>query len=135
LADLEELLPYIDYILPNRDEIALLTGKNDPFANAKLLIEAGVGCAVIKCGKDGCLIRTKDECYKIPAYPVENALDSTGAGDCFAAGFLWGLRNGLSLEECGYFACATASCAVEHMGATDGVQSIGEPMKRYREMK
>jgi sugar/nucleoside kinase (ribokinase family) len=135
LADLEELLPYIDYILPNRDEIALLTGESDPHVNAERLIEAGVGCAVIKCGKEGCLIRTKDECYEIPAYPVENAIDSTGAGDCFAAGFLWGLSKGLSLKECGYFACATASCAVEHMGATDGVQSIEEPIRRYREMK
>jgi sugar/nucleoside kinase (ribokinase family) len=134
LEDVKELLPYIDYILPNADEIALLTGEKDPHTNAKLLIEAGVGCAVIKCGSRGCIVQTKDVCYEIPAYPVKNAIDSTGAGDCFAAGFLWGLHQGLPLEQCGYFACAAASCTVEHMGATDGIASLDEPMKRYRKI-
>ena len=89
LEDLSGLLPYIDYILPNEDEISLLTGEKDPYINARLLIESGVSCAVIKCGSKGCLIRTRDEMYHIPAYPVKNCIDTTGAGDSFVAGFLW----------------------------------------------
>ena len=130
--DLKELLPYIDYILPNQEEIFLLTGEKNPAENAQLLVDAGVSCAVVKCGSEGCVIRTKDELYQIPAYLVEEPVDSTGAGDCFAAGFLWGLSEKLSLEDCGRFACAVASCAVEKLGATDGVESIEEPMKRYQ---
>ena len=135
LEDLYGLLPYIDYILPNEEEIALLTGEDDPGKNAEILIEAGVSCAVIKCGTKGCLIRTKDELYRIPAYEVEHCVDTTGAGDCFAAGFLWALSEGYSLPQCGQFACAAASCAVERVGATDGVVSLEEPMRRRKNLE
>lgn len=135
LKDLAELLPYVDYILPNEDEIALLTGEKDPYINAKLLIDAGVSCAVIKCGSKGCIIGTGKEIYHIPAYPVKNCIDTTGAGDSFAAGFLWALSEGMPLQECGRFACAAASCAVECVGSTEGVISAQEPLKRYREMQ
>ncbi len=130
LEDLKGLLSYIDYIMPNESEIALLTGVDDPYENAGLLVEAGASCAVIKCGSRGCLIRTSKECIEIPAYPVERVVDTTGAGDCFVAGFLWGLSQGLSLEECGRLACATASCTVEHMGATEGIRSVEEVRQR-----
>lgn len=129
--DLKGLFPYIDYILPNQEEISLLTGEKNPIVNAGLLVNAGVSCAVVKCGGRGCVIRTGDNMYQIPAYLVEEPVDSTGAGDCFAAGFLWGLSEKFSLKECGQFACAVASCAVEELGATDGVVSVDEPMKRF----
>ena len=135
LDDLKELLPYVDYILPNEDEIALLTGVHDPAANAELLVEAGVSCAVIKCGSKGCLIRSEKEMYRIPSYLVENCIDTTGAGDSFAAGFLWALSEGMPLMECGCFACAVASCTVECIGATEGVVSLETPLKRCREIK
>lgn len=132
LKDVRGLLPYVDYFFPNREEIARLTGEKDAEKNAQILIEEGVSCAVVKCGGEGCLIRTKTEQFKIPAYPVQTVVDTTGAGDCFAAGFLWGLLEGFSLEECGRFACATASCTVEQLGATTAIRSIEEPMRRYR---
>lgn len=132
LKDIAELLPYVDYILPNEEEIALLTGEKDPEVNAGLLIEAGVSCAIIKCGSRGCVIKTREEVYHIPAYPVKNCIDTTGAGDSFTAGFLWALSEGLSLIDCGCFACAVASCAVECVGSTDGVVSIEIPLDRYR---
>ncbi len=130
--DLKGFLPFIDYIFPNEAEIALLTGGSDPYRNAELLNEAGVYCAVIKRGSRGCLIRTKEELYEIPAFPVSACVDTTGAGDAFAAGFLWALSEGMPLKECGRFACAAASCAVEHTGATDGIRSLEKPMERYR---
>ena len=135
LEDLAHLLPYVDYILPNEDEIALLTGVKDPYINAGLLIESGVSCAVIKCGSKGCIIRTRDEIYHIPAYPVKKCVDTTGAGDSFAAGFLWALSEGMPLIDCGYFACAAASCTVECVGSTDGVVSIETPLSRCKQIK
>lgn len=134
LNDIKKLLPYIDYILPNEEEIALLTGERDPYVNAKHLVDAGVLCAVIKCGKKGCIIKTKNEFYEIPAYLVEQPVDTTGAGDCFAAGFLWALAEKMSLEACGRFACAVASCAVESVGATDGIHRMEEALKRYHKL-
>lgn len=130
LEDLQGLLPYVDYIVPNEAEAALLTGIEDSYENARLLIEAGVKCAVIKRGSRGCLIRTKEEYLEIPAYPAERVIDTTGAGDCFTAGFLWGLSQGFSLEKCGRLACATASYAVEAMGATEGVPTAEEVKQR-----
>ncbi|MBQ7525363.1 MAG: carbohydrate kinase family protein, partial [Abditibacteriota bacterium] len=91
LSDLAPALKYIDYILPNESEVALLTGIDDPYENARLLTEAGVGCAVIKRGKEGCLIRKDGEYIELPAFPGVKALDSTGAGDTFAAGFIYAL--------------------------------------------
>lgn len=132
LDDIRCLLPYIDYILPNEDEIALLTGIRDSRKNAELLVEAGVGCAVVKCGAKGCIIATKEAVLEIPAYPIKKLVDTTGAGDCFAAGFLWGLSEGYSLADCGKMACAVASCSVEQVGATEGVVSLEECLKRFQ---
>lgn len=135
LSDLKKILPYIDYIFPNYEEISLLTGETNPLTNAKVLVDAGVKCAVVKCGKNGCIIHTKEDTYEIPAYPVEKVVDTTGAGDSFAAGFLYGLSEGFSLFDCGRFACATASCTIESMGATDGMKSVEEPMKRFHSVQ
>ena len=135
LKDLEKILPYVDYIFPNHEEIALITGETDPYVNAKLLVEAGVSCAVVKNGENGCIIQTKEKTYKIPAYKESKVIDTTGAGDCFAAGFLYGLSSGYTLEDCGYFACATASCAIEKVGATEGVVSVEESTRRMNKVK
>lgn len=134
LDDLKKILPYIDYIFPNSDEITLLTGETDPLKNAELLVDAGVSCAVVKCGANGCLIHTKQETYEVTAYSNVKVLDTTGAGDCFAAGFLYALSERKSLPECGRFACATASCTIECVGATDGIKSVDEPLRRFLEM-
>lgn len=134
LHDLRRLLPYMDYFFPNHQEIARLTGESDPVKNAELLVQAGVSCAVIKCGSRGCLMGTKDALLEVPAYPVERVADTTGAGDSFAAGFLWGLSEGFSLQDCGRLACATASCTVEQFGANSAVTSAGEPLRRYQSL-
>lgn len=134
LKDLEKLLGYVDFFLPNEGEIAMLTGEGDTRRNAQYLVDAGVGCAVIKCGKKGCIIKTKDKCTEIPAFPAAKVVDSTGAGDSFAAGFLYGLSRGFSVEQCGIFGNAVASCTVEALGATDGVRSVEEPLERYKRL-
>lgn len=134
IEDLKKILCYVDYIFPNQEEIALLTGETDPYMNARLLVESGVSCAVVKCGKKGCIVQTKDVLYEIPAYSVEKVVDTTGAGDCFAAGFIYALSEGMSLPECGRFACAVASCAIEHVGATDGIKSIDESWRRFQSL-
>ncbi|MCD8083080.1 MAG: carbohydrate kinase family protein [Clostridiales bacterium] len=135
LEDLAGLLPLVDYILPNEAEAALLTGEKDPYENARRFVDAGVGCAVIKTGSQGCLIHTKQQTLRIPAFPVRECVDTTGAGDSFAAGFLWGLSEGFSLADCGRLACASASCSVERMGATEGIRSPEQVLERFREMK
>ena len=135
LEDLRGILPMIDYIFPNEAEAELLTGEADARKNARLFTEAGVGCAVIKRGARGCVIATRDELLELPAYPVSRAVDTTGAGDAFAAGFVYGLSRKMPLTDCGLFACAAASCIVETAGANQGIRSAEEPMARYTELK
>ena len=133
IEDLAELLSYIDYIFPNEAEIALLTGETDPYRNAEILLEMGVKTAVIKCGEKGCILGDETGIYMIPAVPVQKCVDTTGAGDTFVSGFLWGLSEGWEPLECAKFACAAASCAVEIVGATGGVRYLEEIRKRYEE--
>ena len=131
LQDIKDLLPYIDFFFPNEEEIALLTGEKDPYKNAELLYEAGVSCVAIKRGKLGCLLRYEEGTFHIPACRVEHCLDTTGAGDGFAAGFLWGISEGLPPAECARFACAAASCSVEKVGAVCGITSLQQVRQRY----
>ena len=132
LRDLAHVLPWIDYFFPNETEAALLTGKNDVYENARMLVDAGVRCVVIKRGALGCLVRTAGACMEIPAFPVSRVVDTTGARDTFAAGFLHALLCGYSLRDCALFASAAASCAVECLGANDGIRSPEIPLERFR---
>ena len=132
LKDLSGFLPYIDYFFPNLSEIRALTGLSDPYDNARALLDAGVGCALIKTGALGAIVADKNGIRRIPAYPVPRCVDSTGAGDTFAAGFLCGLSNGLSPDDCACFGNACASVTVETLGATDGVRDKELILSRFR---
>ena len=135
LEDLRNILPMIDYIFPNEAEAELLTGEADARKSARMFTEAGAGCAVVKRGMRGCVIVREGEILELPAYPVARAVDTTGAGDAFAAGFVYALSRGMPLADCGLFACAAASCIVETAGANGGIRSAEEPMARYAELK
>ncbi|MBQ6297692.1 MAG: carbohydrate kinase family protein [Selenomonadaceae bacterium] len=131
LRDMVGMLSNADYFFPNEDELATLAGEADIYKNIATLINYGLKCAVVKRGGKGCIIATKETQIEIPAYHVEKVVDTTGAGDCFAAGFLYALSEGWQLEECGKFACAVASCSVEEVGAVAGVTSLEKVMQRY----
>lgn len=130
--DLAELLPCVDYFLPNVEELSTLTNCHDVHENIAALLDRGLNCAVVKVGEKGCIIARRDELIEIPAYPVKKIIDTTGAGDCFAAGFLWALSEGRQLAECGRFACAVASLSVEQVGAVTGVKNLSAALERYK---
>ena len=129
--DLKVLFPYMDIFVPNDEEIFLLTGEKDPYKNVQMLVDAGVKTAVVKIGKDGCLIGTKDGIVHVPAVAGVKCVDTTGAGDSFAAGLIAGLAEGRSIVDCARLGCAAASCSIEQVGATDGVRSLEQVMERY----
>lgn len=130
LKDLATILSCADYFFPNEAELATLTGEADIQKNISALLDCGLKCAVVKRGGKGCIIATKEAQIEIPAYRVEKVIDTTGAGDCFSAGFLYALSEGWRLEECGRFACAVASCSVEEVGAVAGVTSLEKVIQR-----
>lgn len=130
--DLKVLFPYMDFFVPNDEEIFLLTGEKDPYKNVQMLVDAGVKTAVVKIGKDGCLVGTKEGITHVHAVQGVKCVDTTGAGDSFAAGFIAGLIDGRSVIDCARLGCAAASCSIEQVGATDGVRSLELVMERYR---
>lgn len=132
LEDLRGLLPYMDVFMPNDGEIRSLTGDDDPARNAMRLVECGVKTAVVKTGAEGCIVATKGGITKVPPVPGIQCVDTTGAGDSFAAGFVYGLCDGLPAEACARLGCAAASCSIEQVGATDGVQSLEQVLERFR---
>lgn len=117
LPQLRDMLSRLDYFFPNRAEAALLTGESDPDRAADALIDCGIRQVAVKLGADGCLLKRRGERHLIPAFPAARCVDTTGAGDTFAAAFIAALLEGKTFVGCGRFANAAASLCVESVGA------------------
>ena len=131
IDDIREALSYIDYFFPNYDEAAALTGKTDIDEIADVLLSCGVKNVILKIGKRGCLVKNAGERFITPSYPKATVVDTTGAGDNFASGFLSFIMEGKSLEEASRFANCAASLAIEKIGATAGIRSRAQADERY----
>lgn len=127
-------LSRLDYFFPNLDEAALLTGERDPDACADALLACGVGHVALKLGGEGCLLKSAGERVRIPAYPVARCVDTTGAGDTFAAAFIAALLEGRPFADCGRYANAAASLCVETVGATGGSWTRADVDARFEHL-
>lgn len=123
LDDIRGALGYVDYLFPNADEAKSLTGETSLDSIADRFLACGVKTVVIKTGKKGCFIKNSTTRLEVPAVKGISAIDTIGAGDNFAAGFISGLLEGKSLRDCALFANATAAISVLSVGATTGVQN------------
>ncbi len=114
LALLEKLVAdYVDILIANEDEARAFSGRSDEALALKALSEKA-NIAVLKVGRRGSYISHAGETIHIQSMGDGTALDTTGAGDLWAAGFLFGLVNGYSLEKCGRLgsACGYEVCQV-----------------------
>lgn len=123
LEEIASALADVDYIFPNFSEACLLTGEIEPQKVAQRFLDCGVKTVVLKLGLPGCYVRSRAEELWIPSYPAD-AVDSTGAGDNFAAGFIAGLTKGLDTLKCAKYACAAASICVRQVGSVSAVQNL-----------
>lgn len=128
--DMRECLSCLDYIFPNYEEAALLTGKSDWDDIADVLLDCGVRHVILKAGSEGCFIKTASERFWIPACSDIRCVDTTGAGDTFTACFLYALNSGFSLPDCGRFANAGASFCIEQTGAAGAGCDVTAILKR-----
>jgi len=128
IADYAEAFSYIDFFLPNDEEAMDYSGKDTVPGAADFFLSMGVKNVIIKTGKEGCYAKNAGGELRAPAFYVENVVDTTGAGDNFAAGFLSSVLRGASLRESLVFACAAASIAIQSVGASTGVKSWRQVM-------
>jgi sugar/nucleoside kinase (ribokinase family) len=106
-----------------------MSGCGEAIDAARTLLDYGVNVVGLKMGAAGCLVVTRDgEIFQLPAFQVE-AVDATGAGDAFVAGFMAGIWHGWSLEKTARFANAVGALSVTGVGASGGVRSLEETLE------
>jgi len=105
---------YVDIVIANENEAKAFTGEGPE--KAIDILSGMVDIAIVKLGEKGSLIKNKGELIRIAGFKA-NAVDTTGAGDTYTAGFLYGLLNNLDLETSGKIASFIASKVVEVKGA------------------
>jgi sugar/nucleoside kinase (ribokinase family) len=118
-------LPHVDILLMNEDEARMVTGWSDPGRAAEVVLREGVKTAVMKLGARGCAIYRDSDEILCPAFDV-TVNDTTGAGDCFVAGFLAARQRGWSWREAAQFANAAAALSVQKLGAVTGMLRFQE---------
>ena len=116
LDDLAEVLPLIDYIFPNEKEAAFYAGGTDAAEQAAVFRRYGVKNVIVKQGPLGIYADLGGRIYDLPADPVD-AVDTTGCGDSFVAGFLDALLDKKEEEDCLRAGLALAASCAAHMGA------------------
>ncbi|MEA4913588.1 MAG: carbohydrate kinase family protein [Christensenella sp.] len=133
LADFARVWPHLDIVFANMEEAGLLCDSTEVPAMAQEFRASGVGCIVIKTGARGCYVASEAFTGAVAGCVSRACVDTTGAGDNFAAAFLYARAAGRSLDDCARFANAVASICVEHLGATTHVITPDEALARCRE--
>jgi|HigsolmetaAR203D_1030402.scaffolds.fasta_scaffold01109_17 Sugar kinases, ribokinase family len=122
--EFKSLVGLADIFLPNQKEAEVITGKADPYEALEALAQ-WVPVAVVKLGEQGAICKADGVVYSMAAQAVE-AVDATGAGDCFAAGFLYGRIAGMSIEECLKIAVYCGSRCVAAVGGFAGAPTLAQ---------
>ena len=119
-AVIEPMIRNSYVLMPNAIELEQLTGEEDYRKGADYMISMGVKVVAVKLGAKGCYVTDGQESLSVEPFKVK-AVDTTGAGDAFCAGFLYGLIHEKSLYECGQLGNYVASRSVMAMGARSGL--------------
>lgn len=120
------IVKYVDIVFANESEALVYTGKAPHEALEEIASKCSI--AVVKTGKEGSLVKKGTEVIQLLSCPVDNVLDTTGAGDFYAAGFMYGLTCGYSLEKCVQISTILATAVIQEVGTT-------LPAKKWDEIK
>ncbi len=106
----------VDLVFANEAELHSLYQTAD-FDTALTQLRSDARLAVVTRGEKGCVVAAKDGVTAVPAFPIDRIVDTTGAGDLFAAGFLFGLVRGAGFEAAGRLGALAAAEIIQHIGA------------------
>jgi sugar/nucleoside kinase (ribokinase family) len=106
----------VDLVFANEAELHSLYQASD-FETALKQLRSDIGLAAVTRSEKGCVVASKEGVTAVPAFPVERIVDTTGAGDLFAAGFLFGLSRGVGHENAGRLGGLAAAEVIQHIGA------------------
>ncbi len=125
LTVLGPCLPHLDLLFVNESEARILSGQPVPADAAAFFQDHGVETVVVKLGSKGCAVFSGATHHEIPAFKV-SVLDTTGAGDCFAGGFLAGLHAGLDWIDAARWGNAAGALSASQLGSTTGLLAQNE---------
>ncbi len=117
---IKKILQRTNLLLINEEELKLLTGEECNRNSIESLLSYDIDVIVVKRGSKGCYVTNKEESYSLGAFPVK-CIDTTGAGDAFNAGFIYGLLKAKNLHDSSLIGNYVAACCVEYIGATAGL--------------
>jgi sugar/nucleoside kinase (ribokinase family) len=118
----------VDLIFANEAELHSLYQTSD-FDTALKQLRVDTKLGIVTRSEKGCVVAAKDGVTAVPAFPIEKMVDTTGAGDLFAAGFLFGLVRGATHENAGRLGALAAAEVIQHIGARPQV-SLKELAKK-----
>ncbi|PSO20527.1 adenosine kinase [Bradyrhizobium sp. MOS003] len=106
----------VDIVFANESELHSLYMTSD-FDTALKQLRNDVNLGVVTRSEKGCMVVSSEDAVAAPAFPVDKVVDTTGAGDLFAAGFLYGLSRNLAYKQCGELGALAAAEVIQHIGA------------------
>lgn len=127
---IQRLLSLTNIYISSLEEAEKLYTMKDREAMVQSLFNEGIETVALTMGKQGCFIANPAEAHMISAFDVKEVVDTTGAGDAFSAGFLYGILNRYDLKTCGYCGNAVAALCIQEFGARNGVPTE-EELKNY----
>jgi sugar/nucleoside kinase (ribokinase family) len=127
-------LQHLDLLFGNREELARVTGEDDPSKMTGALRQSGVEIVAVKLGEDGAFVEGDGWRGHVPAFAVP-VVDTTGAGDAFCGGFLRGYLAGWNLEQTTRFANAVGGMCVTAVGGATGIRGTDETLAFMRQTR
>ena len=122
LADLCTIIERSEVVFLSENELESLVSGNNYENRASKLLDIGASIVCVTLGERGCyVVNTAAESYLVEAYPTADIVDTTGAGDAFAAGFLYGLLHSKSIYECARAGNLLASYCIRRYGSRNGL--------------
>ncbi|GIL02406.1 MAG: adenosine kinase [Alphaproteobacteria bacterium] len=105
----------VDIVFANEAELKSLY-QTAAFEAALEALRVDCAIGIVTRSEKGCVVVTREETHAVPAHPIEKLVDTTGAGDLFAAGFLFGLTNGRDLPDCARIGAMAAALVIQQVG-------------------